>query len=358
MKLFAFLYHTLTGGFLAYRVLMLLINAATFPRLRPQSAAPGVRVSLLVPARDEEANLRRNLPGLLAQGAAEVLVLDDGSRDGTAETARQLGARVLTGEPLPPGWVGKTWACQQLAQAASGDVLIFTDADVTWHPGALGAVLAQLRRSGADLLSVWPRQRNVTPGERLLTPLAELPLIALFPLPLLRFPVPAASAANGQVMAFRRASYWHLGGHAAVRGEVLEDVRFAHRLRRAGGNLSLALGQECISVRMYRSYPDSVQGFGKNLLAVHGGHRALLALSFAFVLASYTVPWLGPVPGARRLRLASVAERLVTNLIAGRRQPADLAEGLLGPLTPLLMLPVYRRALRRQVTWKGREYRQ
>lgn len=358
MKPFAFLYHTLTGGFLAYRVLMLLINAATFPRLRPQSAAPGVRVSLLVPARDEEANLRRNLPGLLAQGAAEVLVLDDGSRDGTAGVARHLGARVLTGKPLPPGWVGKTWACQQLAQAASGDVLIFTDADVTWHPGALGAVLAQLQRSRADLLSVWPRQRNVTPGERLLTPLAELPLIALFPLPLLRLPVPAASAANGQVMAFRRASYWRFGGHAAVRGEVLEDVRFAQRLRRAGGTLSLALGQECISVRMYRSYPDSVQGFGKNLLAVHGGNRALLALSFAFVLASYTVPWLAPVPGARRLRLASVAERLVTNLIAGRRHPADLAEGLLGPLTPLLMLPVYRRALRRQVSWKGRQYHQ
>ena len=358
MNRLAFVYRTLTNGFLAYRVLMLLINAAAFPRLRPQPAPPGVRVSLLVPARDEAGNLRRHLPGLLAQGAAEVLVLDDGSRDASAEVARQLGARVLTGEPLPPGWVGKPWACQQLARAASGDVLIFTDADVSWHPGALGAVVAELERSGADLLSVWPRQHNVTPGERLLTPLAELPLLTLFPLPLLHLPIPAASAANGQVMAFRRAAYWRSGGHALVRGEVLEDVRFAQRLRRAGGTLALALGQACIGVRMYRSYPDSVQGFGKNLLAVHGGSRALLALSFAFAFANYTAPWLWPVPGARRLRLASVAERLAANLIAGRRRPADLAEGGLGPLTPPLLLPVYRRALRRQVTWKGREYRQ
>lgn len=358
MKPLSLLYHVLTGAFLGYKALMLVNNAVAFPRLRPQPPLPDVRVSLLVPARDEAANLRRNLPGLLAQGAAEVLVLDDGSVDDTAQVARSLGARVLTGEPLPPGWVGKPWACQQLARAASGDVLVFTDADVSWHPGALGAVTAQWQRAGADLLSVWPRQRNVTPGERLLTPLAELPLLLLFPLPLLLFPIPSASAANGQVMVFRRSFYWSLGGHAAVRGDVLEDVQFAYRVREAGGRLSLALGQDCIGVRMYRSYPDSVAGFGKNLLAVHGGRRGRLALSFALVFAIYTAPWLWPLPGARWLRLASAAERPLTNFLAGRRRPADLAEGLLGPLTPLLMLPVYRRALRRQVAWKGREYRQ
>ena len=99
-------------------------------------------------------------------------------------------------------------------------------------------------------------------------------------------------------------------------------------------------------------------GLGKSLLGVHGGVRALLPLTFALQLAAYTLPWLLPVPGARWLRLASVLERPLINLLSGRRRLGDLAEGLLGPVTPLLMLPVYARALRRRAVWKGREYRQ
>ena len=363
-----FVYNHLTRALFTYKAFTLLYNALFFPRLRPRAlpdqsqpgqSQPGQpRVSLLVPARDEAENLRRNLPGLLAQGAHEVWVLDDGSRDDTAAVARELGARVLTGSPLPPGWKGKPWACQQLGAAATGDVLLFTDADVCWHPGALGGLLTEFGRQRADLLSVWPRQDNRTPGERLITPLAESPLLSLFPVLFLRTPFAKASAANGQVMCFRRAAYERLGGHAAVRAELLEDVKFAFRLREAGGRLALALGGECISVRMYRSYPESVEGFGKNLLAVHGGERWRLPLTLGAHLAVYTLPWLVRVPGWRWLRAASLTERALTNLIAGRRRPADLLEGLLGPLTPLLALPVYRRALRRWAVWKGRRYEQ
>ncbi|WP_034386360.1 glycosyltransferase family 2 protein [Deinococcus sp. YIM 77859] len=354
-------YQRALGTFFGYKAATLLVNALTFPRLRPRplpSARPSV--SLLVPARNEAHNLPELLPGLLAQGADEVLVLDDGSTDGTAEVARRLGARVLTGAPLPPGWHGKPWACQQLGQVARGEVLIFTDADVLWHPGALGAVLHELARAGADLLSVYPRQHNVTPGERLLTPLVDAVLLTFLPAPLLRFPHHTAAAANGQVMAFRREAYTRVGGHALVRAELLEDVLFAQRLKARGGRLALALGQSCLGVRMYRSYPASVAGFGKNAGAVHGGSRLVLVLSAAWHLAAYSLPWL--LPGRRRgvwaLRAAGLLERALVNLLTGRRAPADLAEGLLGPVTPLLALPVYWRALRRRVTWKGRAYRQ
>lgn len=348
------------GAFFGYKAATLLVNALTFPRLRPRPLPPTrPSVSLLVPARDEAHNLPHLLPGLLAQGADEVLVLDDGSTDGTAEVARGLGARVLRGEPLPPGWHGKPWACQQLARAARGEVLVFTDADVLWHPGALGAVLHELERSGADLLSVYPRQRNVTPGERLLTPLVDAVLLTLLPAPLLRFPHHTAAAANGQLMAFRRGAYERVGGHALVQAELLEDVTFAQRLKARGGQLALALGGECLSVRMYRSYPASVEGFGKNAGAVHGGSRLVLVLSAAWHLAAYTLPWVlpGRSRSVRALRAAGLLERTLVNLLTGRRAPADLVEGLLGPVTPLLALPVYRRALRRQVTWKGRVYR-
>ncbi|MFC5848383.1 glycosyltransferase [Deinococcus petrolearius] len=352
-----FVYNHLTRGFMTYKVVTLLHNALAFPRLRPAVTPPGARVSLLVPARDEAHNLARTLPGLLAQGA-EVIVLDDHSSDDTAAVAARLGARVLRGAPLPPGWTGKAWACQQLAGAATGELLVFTDADVFWHPGALGGLLREQAASGADLLSVWPRQDNRTLGERLITPLVEVTLLVGLPFAFLRLPSPRAGAANGQVMAFRRAPYEALGGHAAVRGELLEDVQFAYRLRAAGGRQSLALGQRCVGVRMYRSYPASVRGLGKSLLAVHGGHRARLPLTLGLQFALYTLPWLLRVPGWRWLRLASVLERPLVNLISGRRRGADLAEGLLGPLMPLLMLPAYVRALRRRAVWKGRAYRQ
>ncbi|GAA5533609.1 glycosyltransferase family 2 protein [Deinococcus aluminii] len=353
-------YRLAAGGFFAYKAAALLVNALTFPRLRPRPTPAGPRVSLLVPARDEAHNLPRTLPGLLAQGAHEVLVLDDGSTDGTAQVARQLGVRVLPGRPLPGDWHGKPWACQQLARAATGDVLIFTDADVFWHPGALGAVLHELERSRADLLSVYPRQHNVTPGERLLTPLVDAVLLTLLPAPLLRLPHASAAAANGQLMAFRREAYQRVGGHALVRAELLEDVTFAARLKARGGRLALALGGPGVGVRMYRSYPESAAGFGKNAAAFHGRSRALLVASAAWHLAAYTLPWLLParLPGVTWLRAAGLLERPAVNLVTGRRTPADLAEGLLGPVTPLLALPVYLRALRPRVSWKGRDYAQ
>ncbi|ANE42586.1 glycosyltransferase [Deinococcus puniceus] len=351
-------------GFIVSKLVVMAVNAVTFPRLRPRPLpAGGPRVSILIPARNEAHNLPRTLPGVLAQGAHEVLILDDHSTDGTGELACRLGARVIRGEDLPEGWFGKPWACDQLARAATGDILIFTDADVTWGPGALGAVVHQLEASGADLLSALPRQDNQTPGERLLTPLVDLVVLSYLPYPVLKLPFPAASAANGQLMAFRRDTFERAGGYRLVRNEVLEDTLLASRLKAQGGRLAMALGGDCIGVRMYSSYPESVRGFGKNSLPLHLNSRALMTVALAGHLAVYTLPWLLPSSSSggaalRLLRFAGLLERPLTNLITGRRKPADLAEGLLGPLTPLLALPVYLRAMRRRVTWKGRAYKQ
>lgn len=359
MSLAGTLYRSLAFGWLASKAAVLLINAVHFPRLTPRPLpTTRPRVSLLLPARDEAHNLPHTLPTLLAQGADEVIVLDDSSTDDTDRVARRLGARVITGSPRPEDWYGKPWACQGLLGAATGDVLIFTDADVTWHAGALGAVLHELQHTGADLLSVQPRQANLSLGERLLTPLLDSAVLSYFPYPLITLPQPAASMANGQVMALRRAALDGVDGFTAVRQEVLDDTCFARHLKARGGRLAVALGHGAIGVRMYHSYPASVAGFAKNVLPIHLRSRPLLVLSALAHLAVYTLPWLVRVPGWRALRLASLLERPLVNLITGRRSGRDLAEGLLGPLTPLLALPVYLRALRGRVRWKGREYRQ
>lgn len=343
-------------GVLLFKLAVLLVNFRTFPRLKAEaeSSSP-LRVSVLVPARDEAQNLRVTLPLLLAQGADEVIVLDDGSQDDTAALARELGAQVIQGLPLPAGWRGKNWACQQLAKAASGEVLLFTDADVQWHPGALAAVLHEFQRTQADLLSVWPRQQNLTPGERLVTPLLDDLLLCWFPAPLVKLPFPDASAAIGQVMAFRRDAYGRLGGHAAVKGEIMEDTALARAVKAGGGRLGVALGGELLSVRMYRSYPQSLAGLAKMTLPFHRGWRPALLLTWAMHVLVYGLPWWNrqPVPTA-----LSVLEGLLVRRLVGRNTGTDRAEVLLTPLLPLLATPIYLLAWRKNVRWKGREYSQ
>lgn len=340
------------------RLAVLLVNLGSFPLLQPSVPRRKVRVSILLPARNEAHNLPKTLPWLLAQPAQEILLLDDRSSDPTAEVARQLAGhdprfRLLRGEELPAGWKGKNWACCQLAQAASGEVLIFTDADVVWKPGALEAVLAQLERT-PGLLSVYPRQQVGSLAERVLVPLIDVVLLASLPYPLARSPFPLAAAANGQVMAFTRPAYQACGGHRAVRGEVLEDVRLAQRIKRARQPFALALGGSLIEARMYRSYAEIQEGFGKNLGAFHGENPLLLLLSVLVHLLVYTAPWLllSADGGWLWVGVMGMLERLLVNLKTGR----DLWEAVLVPLAPVMSLPIYLRAWRKTYTWKGRKY--
>lgn len=348
-------------GFLTLKLIGLLVNLWQFPVLTAGTVEGNLkRVSLLVPARNEAETLLHTLPGLLAQSADEILLLDDGSEDGTLEVARRLAntdprVGLLCGAPLPSGWIGKNWACQQLAAAASGEVLVFTDADVIWQPGALAALVSEMERQQAVAFSIFPRQRTVTLGERTLLPLIDDVLLSFLPFALLRLPVPEAAAANGQVFAFRRSAYERLGGHRAVKGEILEDIRLAQRVRRAGLHLSLALGGELIAVRMYQSYAALVQGFAKSLLAAHNESRGFLVVTALWHLLAYTMPVLLLFIEPRWGMLVALAflERGLVNFKTGR---GAYWEVLLMPLAPLLALPIYVRALGPQRVWKGRVY--
>jgi glycosyltransferase involved in cell wall biosynthesis len=349
------------AAFHAVKLAGLAANLAMFPVLRPQGERKSrPEISLLVPARDEGQRLPAVLTGLCVQDVAEIIVLDDQSGDDTAAVVRHAAqadprVRLLGGTPPPPGWTGKNWACHQLAAAARGDVLLFCDADVRLAPGAVDACLAQLRGQRADVFSVFPRQRTVTFGERLLVPLIDDVLLAFLPHPLLRLPVPSAATANGQLIMFRRGAYDALGGHAAVAGEINEDIALARRARRAGLRLGLALGGDLVAARMYGGYGESVRGFGKSLRAAHGGHDSTLALSAAGHLLAYTVPWLAWRRG-RAWRAAAVlglAGRVLVNLKTGR---GALTEAALVPVTPLAALPAYALAFRRAAEWKGRRY--
>lgn len=197
------------------------------------------RVSVVIPARNEEHNLPKLLRSLAAQTEKplEILVMDDGSTDRTAELAAALGARVVASKPLPEGWRGKTWACHQGSQAAVGDLLLFVDADTWFEPDALARLLAGYP-GGA--FSVGPYHAV----ERLYE---DLSLFFNFNMTFGTVP----QGLFGQMLLIDRASYQRVGGHEAVRGRILENFHLASQLRSLGVPVRSAIGREVISFRMY-----------------------------------------------------------------------------------------------------------
>lgn len=366
-------------GILVYQVVVVLLvasNALVLRRPARDLGGPTPRVSLLVPARNEARNVGSCVRSLLAQTYPdlEILVLDDRSEDGTrellaAERARDARLVVLEGEEPSDGWTGKSWACHQLALAATGEVLLFADADTVFEaPDAVTRIVRTLQASRADLLSGLPRQVLGTPGEALLVPMLYWSLLSFTPLAvqLLWRRAPFARAV-GQLMAFRRTAYAAVGGHAAVRHSVVDDIALARRVARAGLACRLMDATSLVSCRMYRSGREAAAGFAKNLFA---------AFDHALVPYLFVWGWLGfavlepismgllhvafpaTVPLEPGLLIATVALSLAHwgLVLARSRLPIWLA--LLYPVSMLAFLTVAVRSLvdslLHRTTWKGR----
>jgi hypothetical protein len=251
-----------------------------------ETAMPAMRVSVIVPARNEAGSISRCLDGLLCQTLRprEIIVVDDGSTDATPGILAEYAARhptivrIVLARPLPPGWVGKCNACQHGASIATGDWLLFVDADTAPQPGLLQAMVEDAEQRRLDALSVFPFNELGTLAERLILPIFFQFAWTVFPGGATREPeMPWRQAiASGQCFMFRAGVYQAMGGHACVKDKVLEDVEFAQALRRAGYRLGLAWGGELIRVRMYHSAGEVAQGLAKHAWAGRkaGGWRS------------------------------------------------------------------------------------
>jgi len=352
--------------FLSVKLAVLVANLWWFPTLPgppPAGRSNRGESALLVPLRDEAERIPQALPGMLAAGFDEVVLLDDESTDGTAAVVRRMlrsapphaRARLVTGRPRPPGWAGKAWACAQLAEASAADTLVFCDADVLLAPGAARSLLDEMERQEAQAFSVFPRHRTGTWSERLLAPLIVDVLLCWFPFGLLRTPVRSAATAHGALFAFRRATYSAVGGFAAVRAAVVEDVAMARTVRARGLRLGLALGGATAQVRMYRNRQEVAAGLGRALLPMAGGRRWLVLTAWSWHALAYTAP---PLLGIGRpwWRLAAalgLAERALLELKTGGR---DWAAALAVAASPIAAIPVIGQGLRRRQVWRGRSY--
>lgn len=352
-------------GFLMAKVAVLAVNTWWFPTLSEGGRRPPIgSTALMVPLRDEADRIPQTLPGMLAAGFDEVVLLDDGSTDGTAAAVRHLldhagptgsPARLITGRPRPAGWAGKTWACEQLAAASRATTLVFCDADVVLAPGAAAAVLAEMERQDAQVFSVFPRHRTQSWSERLLAPLIVDVLLCGLPFGLLRSPIRSAATAHGALLAFRREAYAAVGGFGAVRGAVIEDVALARTVRARGLRLGLALGGSTVQVRMYRNRREVAAGLGRGLLPMTGGRRWLVVSAWLWHVLAYSVP-LGLAPVSARWRLAAllgIVERALLEIKTGGR---DWAAALAVAASPLAAGPAVIQGLRRRQVWRGRSY--
>jgi chlorobactene glucosyltransferase len=338
---------------------------------------PQPRVSVLVPARNEAASITACVTSLLHQEYpdCEVIVLDDASTDSTGAQLDQLAAiyshlKVIhANQSLPDGWNGKSYACHRLAQQATGEWLLFTDADTEHTPQSIALGVAHALALQADLLSAFPAQVTQSWSERILVSF----IIDFLPLAGLNFRTlyrgkGLQSAGNGQYLLARAGAYRQANGHAAVSHETLDDFTLAKHFRRSGFTIALIAGRELLRCRMYHNAHEVWEGFARSLL--HGldnstlnRHSVLWMLLFAWSYgALFFTPFYASFVGAYpHLALLEICWLALLRAIASYHLRRSWLEVVTTPLAAwgvmaIALAALYRRWAGQKVNWKGRYY--
>lgn len=344
---------------------------------RPKAVPPpGSAVSILIPARNEEATIAASVEAALASRGVEVevVVLDDHSTDRTAEIVRVIAARdprvrLESAPPLPPGWSGKQHACQALAKLARHPVLLFQDADVRLAPDAARLTCGALLSGRHGLVSGFPLQETGTLAEALVIPLIHVLLLGYLPmLGMRRSGDPRFGAACGQLIAVRREAYRKAGGHAAISASLHDGVTLPRAFRRAGQGTDLFDATGLASCRMYRGWREVWSGFTKN--ATEGmATPAALPVWTLLLFGGHVLPWillgwaaLDPLPDEAVIMAGlAAAAGLLFRLLLMVRFRQSVVGALLHPIGILIMLAIQWAALLRArhgrpSEWRGRAY--
>jgi glycosyltransferase involved in cell wall biosynthesis len=349
----------------------------------------GAAVTALIPARNEAPTIAVALESALATGARRVIVVDDHSTDATPDIVEALAAnderiQLLRAPALPSGWTGKNHALWRAVEflhresergvesargrsaGSSPAWLLFLDADSRLIPGGLQRALEIADTNALDALSLSPEQEIETFWERALIPLVYSELARRYPFDRVNDPTDACAAANGQFLLIRPAAYDRVGGHAAVRGEVLEDVRLAERIKAAGLRYRFLSGAGIVRTRMYRDRRSLREGWSKNLVSLFGTPAENPAMA-ARLLAPFAAAAVLAGSLARRRPIAGTAAFSALAVLHLRYRRRLRAQGLDGNHAALLLPAAaslaqwwlqswWRAAAGKTVNWKGREY--
>jgi chlorobactene glucosyltransferase len=365
-------------AFICVLFLIVLFNALTIKSLGSSSQSNLYpMVSVLIPARNEAQNIEECVYSVLNQdySSYEVIVLDDESQDATPEILKRLSdgnsnLKLISGQPLPPGWVGKNWACYQLSQAAQGELILFVDADTLHHPSMLTEAVSTLVTTRADLLSGLPRQELKTLGEHLILPVLPWAILSFFPIRMFQHvPFSFMSIAVGQFILCRRTAYLRIGGHAAVRGSLIEDIALARLFKKNDLKWEFVNLKGRVNCRMYQNFREIIDGLSKNMFAVFGNSLPVFLFIWLWLAIVFITPALSlilyifdaSIPGySPALTLVTVGISTLLWLISLWYFRMPLLQTAAYPLTiALASLIAFRSAwlhfTQRSVSWKGRE---
>ena len=331
------------------------------------------KISILIPARNEEKNIGTALKTILQETYShfEVLVLDDHSEDKTSEIVKSYAEqdpriKLLKGLPLPEGWAGKPFACHQLSEAAQSDYFFFTDADVTFRPGILEYSLGQAIQSEADLVSGFPCLWSPSFWGRLIVPNVYFLFLGATPVPLLNtVSHPLFSYASGAYLFFKKAAYRKIGGHASAKGELTEDMALARKVKEAGLRLHFSDPSLFMDSKMYDSFQEVWDGYSKNLFKALGSNYGVLGVFLVGFFMLYLLPFyflLGDSSSETYpIVLGQVGLILLYRLILSIRYRLGWESVVLHPLSIFFLLLIGLRSgllslTKKGYRWKGRSY--
>ena len=353
-----------TFVFIILRFVVTLFNFISDPKLRRVSKSYTDFVSILIPARNEEDNILTLLNSILKQDYQnyEVIILDDDSSDRTYDICAEFASRhhafsVIRGKELTGRWLGKNYACHQLAQQAKGDHLLFLDADEQVYNGLINSAVHRMYFRNLALLSLFTDQQMDTFAETATVPLMHYVLLNLLPLRLIYLSKNSrVAAASGQFMLFNADIYRQNNWHELAKDKIVEDVEIMKSVKSAGFNGESLLANGMASCRMYKDYSAAINGFGKNFLAAFN-YNILSFLVFLLLLIG------GPMIVITTLNLNLIAmmiglillSRVMVSLLAGQNA---LRNVLLHPIQMFSMLLIAFSAIQKYLTkttvWKGR----
>jgi chlorobactene glucosyltransferase len=362
---------------LAFAIRSLVISVRSHAAIEP-APAPRIApdISIIVPARNEARQIEQCVRSLLAQDYPhfEVIVVDDRSHDDTPAIVARIAAgdprlHLVSGEPLPAGWVGKPWALHQGAQQARGEWLLFTDADTIHEPGATTASLVYAQTYNLDVLSVLTEQIMVTPAERAVLPtILWIIAFSIGSLDAINDPGSESALFNGQYVMVLRRVYHAIGGHEAVRGEVAEDLELARLIKRDGRFRAALVGASgLVRVRMYQSFGEIWHGFVKNFWvgARNQPIRAALGITLLACISPFT-PLALIAALATHAWLVAIALALAMCATIAGAWPGMYRLGLGSASSPALplaipvVIAIFLRSIALRagggVVWRGRRY--
>lgn len=346
-----------------------LLNLLTVERLPQDASDDGPLISVIIPARDEERTIERTVLAFLAQTYRnlELIVVDDRSTDGTAAILERIAAsdsrlRVIRGEEMPPGWLGKPWALHQGSRRASGEIFLFVDADIIYAPRAVAGAYAAMQRADVPMMTLLPKFVMEGFWENVAIPMLGMMVLSFSPLWLAnRTRIPLLGIGGGTGNMIRRADYEAIGGHEALKASVVDDVSLGRLVRRHGRRTMAFRADDLVSLRIYHGAREIIGGFTKNMFAVLGRSYIWTVVASVFSVIFHVLPFVLALLGDP-IALAVVAIIAATRVLLFRSLEYPLSYAILAhPLMILFWTWIFLRSMwltgvRRRLVWRGRSY--